>query len=287
MRFEKVMRELYTRPWMVTAASHASMRAIVDRRLEMSAADFAARQREGENFSGDKVELESMSVKDGIARIPFAGVLIKGASGWEKGSGALAHSDVENDIQDALVDPAVKAIFYDVDSPGGTCAGSFELSELIAEASQKKKSMAWVEGCCCSAALLCMSGVTNGLIYGSLTSELGAIEAYMPWVDASARYKAMGYEVDIIKPEASTHAAAGYPGTSLSKEQRAYLQTQTTDLLEMYVAHLHDVRPAIKDESMDGRTFIGRKAIDAGMMDAITSKEQALADLKQWVQIGK
>jgi len=287
MRFEKVLRELNDRPWLVRPSSHANMRAIVEKRMTMTAAEFAAQKREGEDFSGDKVELDSMSIVDGVARIPFAGVLIKGASGWEKGSGALAHSDVEIDIREALADPEVKAIFYDVDSPGGTCAGSFELSELIAAASQQKPSMAWVEGVCCSAALLCMSGVTNGLIYGSLTSELGAVEAYMPWVDASARYKAMGYEVDIIKPESSKHAAAGYPGTSLSKEQREYLQSQTEDLLQMYVAHLNEVRPSIKSESMDGRTFIGRKAIEAGMMDAITSKEQAMLDLRSFAGLGK
>lgn len=280
MKFEKVMRELYATPWLLKASSHASMRAVFEERMKMTAAEFEARKREGENFSGDKVELDSMTIKNGVARIPFAGVLVKGASAWEKGSGALSHSDVEADIREALADPNCRAIFFDTDSPGGMCAGSFELADLIAEAAGKKKTMCWVEGCCCSAALLCMSGCD--MIYGSRTSELGAVECYMPWVDRSEAYAQRGMEVTIIKPEQSTYAAAGYPGTKLTAEQTEYLRAQTRDLLDQYVAHLNHVRPGIASEAMAGQTFIGRRAMEAGMLDAVTTKEQALRDLRSW-----
>jgi ClpP class serine protease len=280
MRMEHILSEVYDRPWLITKHSHANIRRIVEWRMEMTAAEWQARKREGETISGDKVELDSMTVDKGVARIPFAGVLIKGAAAWEKGSGALSHADVEVDIREALADPHVKAILYDVDSPGGTAAGSFELASLIAEADKVKPSMAWVEGICCSAAFLCMSGAR--MIYGALTSEVGAIECYMPFIDRSMAYKERGYEVDIIKPDQSVHAAAGYPGTSLTAEQRDLIKSQVADLLDMYVAHLKEVRPKISEDMMDGRTLIGARAIDGGMMDAITTKDQAMRDLRKW-----
>lgn len=283
MKFAHIIDAIHNEPWLIKPSAHASICKVVEWRMGMTADEWQARKREGETISGDKVELDSMTIQRGIARIPFAGVLIKGAAAWEKGSGALAHGDVEADISEAVNDPNVRAIFFDVDSPGGTCAGSFELADLIAATAQVKPTMAWVEGCCASAAFLCMSGC--GLIYGSRTSEIGAIECYMPWVDVSLAYKEKGYVVDIIKPDQSKHAAAGFRGTSLSEEQRAYLKEQTEDLLRMYVTHINEARPKVPESAMDGRTFIGQRGIEVGMFDSVTTKEQAIADLRQWAKV--
>lgn len=279
MRLMHILQAVYNQPWMVLPDVHHRIQQLVDLKLKTTKAEFQSRDRVVE-ICGDKVTLDSMSIKDGIARIPFAGVLVKGAGDWEKWSGALAHEDVMVDIKEALSNPDVKGILFDCDSPGGTCAGSFELADLVAMAAENKPCLAWVEGVCCSAALLSLSGC--GMIYGSRTSELGAVEAYMPWVDVSMRYKEMGYKVDIIKPDQSTHAAAGYPGTSLSEEQREYLKSQTEDLLADYIEHLHKHRSQIPDDSMDGRTFIGKRALQSGMLDAVTTKEQAVYDLRKW-----
>lgn len=284
MRYAHILHEVYDRPWLLRADVHHRIQQLVKLKLEMSRQDFVMRDRVIE-VCGDKVTLDSMTVSNGVARIPFAGVLVKGAGDWEKYAGALAHSDVTVDIEEALENPKVGAIMFDVDSPGGTCAGSFELADLVAEANKVKPCLAWVEGLCCSAAFLSMSGCD--LIYGSLTSELGAIECYLPFVDVSAAYKKEGYERDIIKPDQSVHAAAGYPGTSLTEEQREYMKAQVTDLLKMYVDHLGEVRPAIPEDAMDGRSFFGHRAVEKGLMDAVTSKTQAVADLRKWAGLPK
>jgi hypothetical protein len=36
---------------------------------------------------------------------------------------------------------------------------------------------------------------------------------------------------------------------------------------------------------MDGRSFIGERAIEMGMLDAITTKAQAISDLRKWVEM--
>jgi len=282
VRLEHLMREVYSKPWLITADVHHRIQELMKLKLEMPRKDFQARDRVVE-VCGEKVTLASMTIEDGVACIPFGGVLVKGAGDYEKWSGALAHEDVTTDINEALDNPKVSALMFDVDSPGGTCAGSFELAELISEAQQKKPCMAWVEGLCFSAAFLSMSGC--GMIYGSRTSELGAIECYLPFCDVSARYKEAGYSMDIIKPDQSTHAAAGYPGTSLTEEQREYMKSQVTDLLEMYVKHLEEVRPNIPKEAMDGRTFFGERAFEVGMLDAVTTKQQAISDLRSFAGI--
>jgi ClpP class serine protease len=282
MRLERLAREIYGKPWLTTAEVHHRIHKLFQRKLDTPRADFQAKDRTVE-ICGDKITLDSMVVDDGIAMIPFAGVLINGAGDWEKWAGALAHADVTADIEEALSDPQVDALMFLVDSPGGTVAGSFELAELVKQASDQKPTQAFVEGLCCSAAFLSLSACS--MIYGTRTCEMGAIECYLPFCDVSARYKDAGYEMDIIKPDQSVHAAAGYPGTSLTDEQREYMKSQVTDLLNMYVAHLEEVRSQVPEEAMDGRTFIGERAIEVGMLDAITTKSQAVADLRKWVDM--
>src|SRR5947209_6390530 len=101
MRFEHVLRAVYDEPWLIRPRSHFNIQQIVRWKMELSKTEFEGKQRTGEDVSGGMVKLPSMEIEDGIAKIPFAGVLIKGATAFERGSGALAHEDVTADIQEA------------------------------------------------------------------------------------------------------------------------------------------------------------------------------------------
>lgn len=283
MRLERILRAVRNEPWLILPSSHANICQILDWKLKMTAAEFDAKKREGEDVSGGTIELASMVIEDGIARIPFGGVLIKGATKFEKGSGALAHEDIEADINEAIESPEVRAILLEVDSPGGTVPGSFELADLIAAAAEVKPLMAWVERLCCSAAFLACSGA--GMIYGSKTSEIGAVETYCYWIDATAAFDAAGLKVVCIKNTGGTHVAVGMPGQKFTKEQEEEMQSQVDQIFQMYVTHLEEHRPQIKRSAMAGQTFIGTKGIESGMFDAITTKQQALKDLRTWARI--
>lgn len=276
MRLERILRAVYTDVWLITPAKHQQICKLLDLKLHLSKQEFQARERSAE-VSGEKVQLDSMTIEDGIARIPFAGVLVKGAGSWEKYAGAISHDDIMADISEAIETRDVKAIMFDVDSPGGTAAGSFDLADLVAAASQIKPTLAWVEGLCCSAAYLSLAGCT--MIYGNRSCEVGAVETYLALLDSSEAYEKAGVKVDIIK--SGDHVAAGYPGTSLTPDQRAVLQEQVDDIFRQYVEHLEDVRPQLSHDDFDGRTFIGRVAKDHKFVDSITSKTQALSDLRQ------
>jgi len=278
MRLERIMRAVYDEPWLILPRSHGNIRKLLELKLKLDPTEFVMRDREGEGISGSKVELPSMVIDEGVAFIPFGGVLIKGASALEKGSGALAHEDVMADIEEALDDPEVEAMFFDTDSPGGMAMGTPELAEMIADAAQRKPSLCWVEGLCASAAYFSLSGCS--LLYGAKSCEVGGVECYMAWIDSRGWFENNGLRVEIIKPEESTYAGAGYPGTKLSAEQRDYLREQCEYLLKMYVAHLGEVRPDIEEESMRGQTFIGEEGVDAGFLDAVATKAEALNELR-------
>lgn len=281
MRLERSLRLIFNEPWLLPATYHANLRRLIEMKLSMPAADFQARERGGEGVSGEKVELPSMQVVDGIAHVPFAGVLVKGATLLEKGSGALAHEDVEADLAEAVENPEVRGILFHVDSPGGTAAGSFELADLVAQVNQEKPTWAWIERLCCSGALLSLAGCEQ--IYGSKTSEIGAVECYMAWLDSSVRMEQQGYRMELVKNTGGEHVAAGMAGHPLTKAQRAQLQSQVDQLFGMYQEHLHAHRQKISDEHMDGRTFIGHAAKNAGFMDTICTRSQCIAQMQKRV----
>ena len=275
---EKLLRTVYGEWWMIKPAVHANIRRLLDIRLKRMEEPMP--EREGEDFCGEKITLRSMEVVDGVAHIPFAGVLVKGASGWQKGSGAIAHADIERDIRWALDSKDVAAILFDTDSPGGTAAGTPALAKLIAQAANKKPTMAWVEDLCCSAALFALSGC--GLMYGNETSEVGAVETYLAIFDWTAAYDEAGVKVEVIANSGGDFVAAGYPGTKLTDDQRDQFKAQVDQIFAMYVSHLEKARPAIQRSSMRGQTFIGDAATDVGMLDCVTTKDQAVRDLRKW-----
>lgn len=283
MKLERILRAVYDEPWLILPGSHASIRRMLDLKLQLTPGDFSMRDREGEGISGEKVQLPSMVIDEGVAQIPFGGVLLKGASALEKGSGGLAQEDIEADVMEAIDDPDVEALFFDVDSPGGMAMGTPELAELIDDAADKKPCWAWVEGYCCSAAYFSLAGCTQ--IYGRTTCEIGAVECYMAVLNSVGWFENKGLKIEIIKPVESVYAAAGYPGTDLNDAQRGELLAKCEYILGLYVDHLEECRPDIAAAAMRGQTFIGEQAIAAGFLDAVTTKAQAMRELRQWANL--
>jgi ClpP class serine protease len=68
---------------------------------------------------------------DGIAVISVAGSLVRKSSFMDAYSGITSYADIETEFLDAVTNPSVKGILLDIDSPGGECAGCFDLADAI------------------------------------------------------------------------------------------------------------------------------------------------------------
>ena len=65
----------------------------------------------------------------------------------------------------------------------------------------------------------------------------------------------------------------------ITPEQEAYLQSQIADLHSMFKADILSNRPDIDTSNLEGQTFIGSKAVDAGLADGIIPTVFDLVDL--------
>ena len=68
---------------------------------------------------------------EGIAVIPVRGTLLKRNSWMAAASGLCNYAGLRQAATQALADPMSKAVLFDIDSPGGTTHGCFELSDAI------------------------------------------------------------------------------------------------------------------------------------------------------------
>lgn len=278
MRFLHIIHEVYGRPWLILPSYHANIRRVIHARL----LNPEAKKREGTDISGEAVELPQMLIEDGIAQIPVAGVLLKGASAWEKGAGAVAVEDVTADIEEALLDDKVGGIFFDIDSPGGTVRGIPELAATVKRAASQKHVRAFSDGTMASAAYWMGSGA--GDVIAGRSADVGSIGVYLPWIDQSEAFAMEGLSVEIIRNEGADLKGLGYPGTSLTESQRQSLIDEVQEIAEMFHADVLAARQINQPaDTFRGQTFMGESAKDRGLIDDVMDRESALSDFHDLV----
>lgn len=258
MKYPHLLRILKEEPLLITPAAHNSILLLLENRM----AGNEPPQRETE-YCGDKVALDSMQVIDGIAHIPIGGAIGQKLGNYEKMSGAVDVSDVAKDIAWAEKSADVRGVIFDIDSPGGMVAGTPELADKIA--AMEKPKYAFTNGQIASAAYW-LAAATDG-IFATRTADIGSIGVYIPWADQSERFKEAGVKVELIK--SGKYKGMGFPGTSLSDEQKQLLQDRVDMIAEMFYEHVKSNRPGIKSDSMQGQTFMAQQAKNLGLIDEI------------------
>src|SRR5574344_913660 len=115
----------------------------------------------------------AVSVRDGVAVIKVAGPLFRYANLMTMICGATSYELLAQDFNKALSNPNIKAIVFDIDSPGGEVNGCSELADMIYNARGQKPIIAYASGSCCSGAYWIASACER--IEASDTAILGSI----------------------------------------------------------------------------------------------------------------
>jgi signal peptide peptidase SppA len=276
VKLQWLIQQVFYEPSLITPEAHASIRQLLQSRLgdEIFSGD-EAKQRTGKDICGKSVELPSMRIIDGIAHIPIGGAIGQKLGAFAKGWGAVDVADVAADLDEAQDDDRVRGAILDMDTPGGMVAGTPELSSRVEEFGRKKPIYAFTDNMIASAGYW-LAASTHG-IFSTLTASTGSIGVYVPFYDYTKAYEAEGVKVELIK--AGTLKGMGFPGTSLSAEQRAHLQARVDGIYSMFTGHVTSHRSKIEKETMQGQTFMGPDAYKRGLIDAIVKSKADVAAL--------
>lgn len=268
--------ELLGKPWAIVPEKLLEMQQIYAAHLRGEAIDLAAVEaRIGKPLQNEQ---QGYSVEaNGVAVLPIDGVLSKRMNLLSAISGGTSTQIAQRDFQAALNDPSVSSIVLLVDSPGGAVDGIEEFANAILSARGTKPVTALISGMGASAAYWLASAASKIYITSS-TALVGSIGVVASHTDYSARDAQAGVKITEItagkyKRIASEHAP-------LSEEGRASIQEQVDAIHRVLVDAVSKNRgmAAQSVAGTEGKLFVGRDAIQAGLVDGVATLDQLIAD---------
>ena len=215
---------------------------------------------------GDPLQMMQVD-EDGLAVVPVHGVISSGLPSVAACFGFVDTARIQDDIASALSNSRVRAIVLDFDSPGGFVTGTPELANYIAEVGNKLPIYSFTSGLCCSAAY--WLAASTRAILATPSAEVGSIGVYVAHQDTSALAKAMGLVVSVFR--SGKYKGAGVPGTSLSEDQAANIQSRVDSLASLFKSAVLSHRPGIAEETMQGQTFMGYQSAGVKLTDGLVN----------------
>jgi signal peptide peptidase SppA len=225
-------------------------------------------------MASDPTRYRDYAVHEGVAIIPIQGVLSPVESWWFDGT---SYGWIRSTFDQAMADPEVRAIVFDVNSPGGTVEGCFDLADHIYNARGKKPIISILGESAYSAAYALASSADHMTV--PRTGGAGSIGVISVHTDVSKALKSMGVKVTFIQyGEKKSDGAAEKP---LSTEALACFQSDVDAMGDLFVATVARNRDleasTIKDT--EAACFMGLASVTLGLCDEVLAPDAAFAAL--------
>jgi signal peptide peptidase SppA len=265
--------DLILSPWAIEADMLAEIQAIYATHLRGEKIDIGAVEaRLGRPLANEQ---QQYSVREGgVAVLPVEGVIAPKANLFTRVSGGTSAQILQQQLESAMADSRVKSIVLAIDSPGGSVYGTPEFAASVQAYAQEKPIVALSDATMASAAYWIGSAANAAFVTGPTVrvGSIGVIATHQFNPSAAAG------RTEITAGRYKNIATDAAP---LSAEGRAYIQGHVDHLYTVFVDHVAQHRGVstaqVLEHMADGRVFIGQQAIDAGLVDGISSLD-ALAE---------
>lgn len=243
-------------------------------------AHIAARQSRGAGMRSefsDGYAPPYQKTTGGVAVIEVVGVMTKYGSSFSECRSSI---ELRRGVRQAAADSSVRAIALRIDSPGGQTKGIDDLAEAVRSAAEHKPVAAYIEDMGCSAAYYVASGAT--MIHANASALVGSIGTYAVIADYSKAAEMQGVTVHVVRSGA--FKGAGEEGAPITDEHLADFQRIVDDINGLFLNAVGAGR-GLAGEALaavsDGRAWIASEAMSLGLVDAIGSFEDLVAQLEQ------
>jgi signal peptide peptidase SppA len=242
------------------------LKALADRAITWALwADGLAADRFETEGRSELVRMEPAKGGKSVARIQVRDVLMKGRPLF-RGTSMV---DVGNAVNQAAADPNVSGILLEIDSPGGTVAGTDTLASQIKAARKSKPVWASIDDHGASAAYWIASQAD--LVYATTkTALVGSIGVVLTMYDESKAAEAAGIKTHVFKT--GPLKAAGTPGAPITDDEAAYLQglvNSHQEAFESAVRSGRNLSAAEMKEVTSGAVFPAPEAKRLRLIDGI------------------
>jgi len=214
---------------------------------------------------------------DGVGVLDIFGALAHRGGIEADSTYILGYQDVARQFEAAINDINVNAVLLNIDSPGGSVSGCFDLADKIYEARGTKPIIAMASDTMTSAAYAIGSAADE--VYVSRTSNVGSIGVVMRHVDWSKMMENDGVSVTYIF--AGDHKVDGNPYEPLPDSVKDSLQADINNVYELFVETISRNRD-IKAEDVretQAQVYLGQEAIGVGLADGVSTPDKLISRL--------
>lgn len=220
------------------------------------------------------------TVIDGIAMMEISGPMTRKLTSFQGMLGGTSTISLRNSVRAAVDDPNVRGIWLEIDSPGGTVAGTNALGDDIAYAAARKPLIAFIPDLAASGAVWACTQA--GYVIADPVARIGSIGAIARLTDTSGIYDKKGIKVTYVRT--APMKALGQAGEPVTDEQVADTRRELDDVHQAFVGAIARGRGITVEQvnkAADGRMYIAADALSLGLIDKIMTRDQAWSLLHQ------
>lgn len=272
--------DVLTAPWAIEPSKLLEIQAIYATHLRGEKIDIGAVEaRLGRPLAN---EPKAFDIIDGVAVIPLEGVIAKRANLFMQISGGVSTELVARDLRAALADSSVHSIILSIDSPGGTVDGTQTLANLVRSGRDIKPIATLASGLMASAGYWIGAAAQRVYIEDD-TTTVGSIGVVATHVDVSKAEEQRGVKTTEIFAGKFKRIASQYG--PLSESGRQTIQEQVDYTYSLFVADVASHRGVSEEKVLqdmaEGRVFIGKQAIAAGLVDGASTLDALVEQLNR------
>lgn len=270
--------DVLTSPWAIQPEKLREIQAIYSAHFRGEKIDIEAIEaRLGRPLANEQQDYE---VRDGgVAVLPISGVISNKANMFTRVSGGASAQLLQQQVESMRADPMVRSVVLDLDTPGGNVLGIPALAESIRALAAEKPTVACCTGTMASAGYW-VGSAANAVYISGLTDYVGSIG-----VVASHTYDPRSAAKQTTELTAGKYKRMGSENAPLTAEGKAYIQAQVDEIYRVFVETVAQNRKVSADQVLehmaDGRIFIGQQAIDAGLVDGVSTVDAMVAKLAE------
>lgn len=217
----------------------------------------------------------------GVEVIQVSGVLVSRGSHIGMCETMTSYESLRAQMRQAVADPMVERIVLDIDSPGGSAVGAFELAADIRAMAQQKPITGIVNYMAYSGGYLIGSACSELVV--SQTSGVGSIGVIASHMDRSKMEEGMGVKVTTVY--AGAHKNDLSPHEPLTEQSLKYLNDVVQESYQLFVNAVSEYRGLSVQQVMatEAGLYRGQAGISAGLADRLQSPQDAVDDLSRAV----
>lgn len=259
--------ELVTGCWAIEPEKLREIQAIYATHLRGERIDVAAIEaRLGRPLHAEQ---QQYTVEQGgVAVLSVSGVIAPKANLFMQVSGGISARMLTKQLESAAVDARVQSVVLAMDTPGGNVLLVPETAAAVYELAQRKPIVVHTSETLASAGYW-IGSAANAIYVSGPVVQVGSIGVV---VSRNYNPNATSQEEHIVAGKYKRLVKANEP---LSDESRAVVQADVDYVYSLFVDDVAKYRGATSEQVLehmaDGRVFRGQQAIDAGLVDGVST----------------